>query len=252
MVRFPSMVEITLFTTSPIDPATDVALSAVIADAVGAGELGPVARLHRTEPTLAFGRADRNVPGYDDAVGIARAHGYTPVERLAGGRAAVFHHGTWSFSLALPTPEPRTGIIERFTLITDITVRALRSLGVDAGVGEIPGEYCPGTYSVHAGGRTKLAGFGQRLHRAAAHVGGVLVVHDAPAVNAVLVPVYAALGLAMDPLVTGAVDTEIPVEMDTVADALTAALADRFTIVTGDVPDHLIDLARRRADAHRP
>lgn len=246
------MVEITLFTTASIDPATDVALSAVITDAVGTGALGPVARLHRTEPALAFGRADRNVPGYRRAVEIARAHRYTPIERLAGGRAAVFHHGTWSFSLAMPTPDPRTGILERFTLITDITVEALRSLGVDAGVGEVPGEYCPGAYSVHAAGRVKLAGFGQRLHRHSAHVGGVLVVHDSPAVNAVLVPVYAALGLTMDPQVTGAVDDEVATDMDGVGEALKTALAQRFTVTPGEVPAALLDLAAERADAHRP
>ena len=54
---------------------------------------------------------------------------------------------------------------------------ALCSLGVDARIGEVAGEYCPGKYSVNARGATKIMGVGQRLARHAAHVGGVIVVN---------------------------------------------------------------------------
>ena len=56
---------------------------------------------------------------------------------------------------------------------------SFRRLGVDARVGEIPGEYCPGAYSVNARGVKKLMGVGQRLVPSAAHVGGVVVVNGA-------------------------------------------------------------------------
>ena len=87
---------------------------------------------------------------------------------------------------------------------------ALARLGVDARVGEVPGEYCPGAFSVNARGRTKLAGVGQRLISGAAHLGGVVVVRDSAGVRDVLIPVYEALGLEWDPETTGSVEDEVP------------------------------------------
>jgi hypothetical protein len=91
---------------------------------------------------------------------------------------------------------------------------------VDARVGEVPGEYCPGGYSVNARGSTKLAGLGQRLIAGGAHVGAVIVVDRADLVREVLGPVYAALGLDWDPAAVGAVSDEAP--GTTVADVLDA------------------------------
>src|SRR3546814_3395762 len=45
-----------------------------------------------------FGRQDTITAGYRDAVRAARSMGYEVVERLAGGRAAVFTTGTLAFS----------------------------------------------------------------------------------------------------------------------------------------------------------
>ena len=89
--------------------------------------------------------------------------GFEPVVRLAGGRAAAFHEGTLAFAWATPAERPVAGTRERFERLAGIVAAALRGLGVDARVGEIPGEYCPGAWSVNARGRTKLAGIGQRL-----------------------------------------------------------------------------------------
>ena len=88
--------------------------------------------------------------------------------------------------------------------------RALRTLGVDARVGEVPREYCPGDYSVNARGQTKLAGIGQRLISGAWHIGGVIVVDGGDRVRDILVPVYEALGLDWDPATSGAVADEVP------------------------------------------
>src|SRR5690606_187272 len=148
----------------------DVAVSHAILSAVSEGELGPVLRLHVPGPLVAFGRADRVTPGYPAAVRAAQAHGFAPVERLAGGRAAVFHESTIAFSLAIPAPEPKPGIHARFEMISQLMVDAFEALGVDARIGELPGEYCPGQWSVNVGGRVKVMGVGQRLVRRAAHI----------------------------------------------------------------------------------
>ena len=117
---------------------------------VARGELGPTMRLHRTAPILAFGRLDKLRPGYGRAVEIARAHGYEPIERMAGGRAAVFHEGTLSFSIATREQGANAGTRARFESMATTIATALASFGADARVGEVPGEYCPGEFSVNA------------------------------------------------------------------------------------------------------
>jgi lipoate-protein ligase A len=114
---------------------------------------------------------------------------------------------------------------ERFRNVAGIVERALRRVGVDARVGEVPREYCPGDYSVNAGGRTKVAGIGQRLIKGAWHIGGVIVVSEGERVRDVLVPVYEALGLDWDPATAGAVADEAPgVTWEDVTQALEAEL----------------------------
>ena len=174
----------------PDDPALDTAVSRALLERVAAGELPETLRLARPGPIVAFGKLDVVGPGYREAVAAARAGGFEAIERLAGGRAAVFHEGTLAFSHAIPDPDPRSGVRPRFDQIADRVARALRSLGVDARVGEVPGEYCPGSHSVSAGGRTKLMGVGQRLISGGAHVGGVIVAEGSDRVRDILVPVY--------------------------------------------------------------
>ena len=81
---------------------------------VGAGELPETIRVARPEPMVAFGKQDAIAPGYSEAVRAARAGGFEPVLRLAGGRAAVFHEGTVGLAHALPEERPRERIRARF------------------------------------------------------------------------------------------------------------------------------------------
>ncbi len=185
--------------------ALGTGVSAAIMRRVARGDLPATARIHRTGRSLAFGRVDRLSPGYRQALAIAREHGYEPVERMAGGRAAVFHEGTLAFSKASREPALRTGMSERFAEMAEIVAGALRRVGLDARIGEIEGEYCPGEWSVNEGGRTKIAGIGQRVIAGGAHTGGVLVVRGAEQIREVLVPVYEALGLEWDPATAGSV-----------------------------------------------
>ena len=147
----------------PDNPAFGTAVSHAILSRVAAGELPPTLRLRRPPPILAFSRQDRASPGFATAVRAARERGFEPVLRLAGGRAAVFHEMTLACAWAVPDPRPAARTTERFRELAELLAGALGGLGVDARVGEIPGEYCPGAWSVNAGGRTKLVGIGQRL-----------------------------------------------------------------------------------------
>lgn len=210
-------------------------------------------RLHVPGAMVAFGRADRVTPGYLTAVRAAQAHGFAAVERLAGGRAAVFHESTIAFSLALPEPEPKTGIDERFELVAQLMADAFESLGVDARIGEVPGEYCPGKWSVNVGGRVKIMGVGQRLVRRAAHIGGVVVVDGADRIRDVLIPVYRALGLDWDPRTAGSLADRSPgLTTELVMERILDQFRRRFPVVERGLPSAILDRANELVEDHLP
>lgn len=231
----------------------DVAISHSILSAVSAGDLGATLRLHVPGAMVAFGRADRVTPGYPSAVRAAEAHGFAAVERLAGGRAAVFHESTIAFSLALPEPEPKTGINQRFELVSRLMVDAFSALGLDAHIGELPGEYCPGRWSVNVGRKVKVMGVGQRLVRRAAHIGGVVVVDDGYRIRDVLIPVYRALGLDWDPRTAGSLADRSPgLTNDVVMESIRKEFQRRFALAEAPLPAGIVDRARALLDEHLP
>ena len=163
-------------------------------------------------------------PGYAAAAAAARAHGYEPVLRLPGGHAAAYHAQSLGIDVVYALDDPVAGTHDRFRAEGERLAGALAALGVDARVGEVPGEYCPGAYSVNARGRVKLIGTAQRLVRGGALLGASIVVGDGPGVRAVLRDVYAALELEWDDATAGAVDEEVPgVTVDEVERAVIAA-----------------------------
>ena len=237
-------------------------VSAAIMRRVARGDLPPTARVHRTGRSLAFGRMDRLAPGYRDALEIARAHGYEPVERMAGGRAAVFHEGTIAFSKATKEAALRTGTAPRFEEMADVVAGSLRRLGIDARVGEIEGEYCPGQWSVNWAGRTKLAGVGQRVIAGGAHVGGVLVFRGADLIREVLIPVYEALGLDWDPETAGSIEDALgapppspdgpdPLLVEVKA-AMRSELASRYELTDAEIDETTRRMAEELREFHTP
>ena len=237
----------------PDRPAFDTAVSRAILERVAAGRLGETFRLYAPGRVVAFGRQDVVAPGYRGAVEACRAEGFEAVERLAGGRAAVFHEGTLAFSWAIPTPDPLREITERFHVIDRVVVRSLRGLGFDARVGEVPGEYCPGRYSVNLGGRWKVMGVGQRLRRGVAHVGGVVVVSGRAPINRVLTPVYRELGFDWEREATGSLRAVRPdVTASRVAGALITELASEAELSAGGLDASTLGLAARFLPDHIP
>ena len=221
-------------------PWRDTAVSAAILSRVARHEDPATLRLWVPQRSVAFGRQDRSRPGYRAAVAAVGELGYAPVERLAGGRAAVFHEGTIAFAWTMPDGTGPAGITPRFVAISGLVVRALQALGLDARVGEVPGEYCPGEWSVNLGGTHKVMGVGQRVVRGGAHVGGVIVVSGADAVNTPLVPVYRHLEYQWRPEATGALD------FDRAApglSAVTAALVAEFAAIGEEALPGIVDSA---------
>jgi octanoyl-[GcvH]:protein N-octanoyltransferase len=235
------------------DPALDVAISRALLLRVADGELPESMRLTRPGAMIAFGRQDVAGPHYRAAVRAARKTGFEPIERLAGGRAAVFHQGTLAIAHARPGREPQAEIYPRFEESSGWIERALRAIGVDARVGEVPGEYCPGGYSVNARGALKLAGIGQKLIKGAGHLGGVVVVTGSGRVRDALVPVYEALGLEWDPATAGSVEDEEPgATLETVEAALVDDLGERYELHEAPLDPATLEMAKRLRAEHLP
>lgn len=227
--------------------AAELAGATELLDEVKRGARGGTLRLYRPRRTLAFGQRDTRLSGFEAARSAALAHGFEPVVRRAGGRAAAYHAGTLIVDHIEPAREAMVGHRHRFEVFGDLYAGALRTLGVDARVGEIPGEYCPGEFSVHgvpagaglsgqggdpgsttAGGRLKLVGTAQRVVAGAWLFSSVFVVADAAPVRAVLTDVYRALALPFDPATAGAADDLVPgVTVDAVEAALLAMYRDQ-------------------------
>src|SRR5918996_583671 len=234
-------------------PAYGTAVSEAIMRRVAAGRLPATLRLHHPARELAFSKQDKASAGFGPAVRAARGVGFEPVVRLAGGRAAAFHEGTLAIAWSRPEANPVAGTRARFEELAEIVVAALRRLGVDARVGAVPGEYCPGAWSVNAREQVKLAGIGQRLIAGAAHLGCVLVVSDGALLRSALEPVYAALDLEWNPATAGAVEDEAPgASFADVERALLAELGARYELTDGQLDPDILDLAHRLESAHRP
>jgi lipoate-protein ligase A len=235
----------------PERPSVDTAVSRALLIQASGGKAPETFRLHVPGRVLAFGKRDTLEPRYHQAAAIAQRSGFVPIERLAGGRAAVFHEGTLAFSWTIPTSDPRPGITARFEMLATLMVRAFERLGVASRVGEVPGEYCPGEFSVNHDGRVKLMGVGQRLARSAAHIGGVVVVGDADLARRALIPVYAALGLAWIPDTVGSLQMVSPsVTLDATATAIEAELATLGEVEPAELHPETLQLSERLAPEH--
>jgi len=208
----------------------DTAVSRVLLSEADRGARPETLRLTIPRPSVAFGKHDVATDGFEEAVAASRDAGYEPFVRLAGGRAAVFHARTIAISWVVPEESPIDGIRARFGAVSDLLVDVFASLGIAAAVGPVPGEYCPGDFSVHVG-TTKVAGIGQRLTRSAAHIGGVIVVDGASDVRDVLIPVYDALRLEWEPATVGALsDSVAGLLPETVIEAFVARVRMEHTV----------------------
>ena len=234
------------------DPALDVALPHALLGLVAEGRHRPVVRSYRPAPTVAFGRRDAFLPGFAEAAAAARRRGFMPVIRGTGGRAAAYAEGCLVLDEIMPSGDSMGGIHERFSAEARRQADALRRLGVDARVGEVPGEYCPGEFSVNARAEIKLIGAAQRIIRGAWLLSSVVVVEGAATVRAVLEDVYAALELDWNPATTGGVADEAPgVNVEDVRTALLSEYRRRYPLVPAAIDTEALRRAGELLERHR-
>jgi octanoyl-[GcvH]:protein N-octanoyltransferase len=230
------------------DPALDTAVSSALLEEV-IGGAPPVVRISRPEPLVSFGRLDRLVAGFGTALELARAHGFTPVMRVGGGRAAALDGGAIQLGLGEPVAHSTT---ERFVATADLVLSALRRLGVAAEVGELPGEFCAGAWSLHAGA-IKLSGIAQRVTRGAAWTEAFVMVSGGARLREVLVPLYEALGVPLEPRTIGSLEDLLSgITWDAAAEALRAELAARRTLLPAQLDIGLRTRAAALRSRHVP
>ncbi len=236
----------------PDHPETGPALCRELLDQVAAGRRPATIRLSRPGRVVAFGRRDAVSPGYFAAVAAAARNGFPGMERLAGGRAAAFTEGALSLALTLPDPRPAERTGERFRYWSELVRAALAGLGIDARIGSVPGEYCPGDYSINADGRIKLAGAGQRMIRGAAHLGFIILVTGSELVADTLQPVYRELGLAFDRMTTGSLEDRLPgIGLADVEGALIGQLSRDHELLPRMLDPTTLEIARSGAARFR-
>ncbi|MDO4899008.1 MAG: lipoate--protein ligase family protein [Rothia sp. (in: high G+C Gram-positive bacteria)] len=196
--------------------------------AVGRGEQPSTLRLYRPAPTVAFGRRDELNPHFADAAAVCRAHGFEPLVRTVGGHAAAYHRGCLVVDHFQYAPDAVSGNHERYGVFGQMFADTLSSLGITAGVGELPGEYCPGEYSVWGqlpgGQKVKIIGTAQRVVAGAWWFSSGIVVQGSASLRAVTTDVYRALSLPLDPATVGALDDIEPlITLDDIEDAVIEA-----------------------------
>jgi octanoyl-[GcvH]:protein N-octanoyltransferase len=235
------------------DQALEMALAQAMMRRVARGESGPMLRVYRpTSSAVAFGRRDVRLPGFDEAVSVVRRAGLSACVRAPGGRAVAYTSQALVVDHVSPDPEWPSGLEGRFDDFGHLWTGLLRGLGVDARVGEVPGEYCPGSHSVNARGVVKLVGTAQRMVRGAWLFSAVLVFDGAAVLRPLLRDVYGALDLPFDEASVGSLSEEVPgLSLEAVEEAVLSAYDESFDLVPGELSDTLLLEAQALLPDHR-
>jgi octanoyl-[GcvH]:protein N-octanoyltransferase len=238
--------------SAPRPPALEVAVAHALVEEVNEGLFDAVLRVYRPAPTVAFGRLDALRPGFATAAAAARRHGFEPVLRAPGGHAVAYHEGCLGIDELLGEQDPIAGMHQRFAASGELVAGALRSLGVEARVGRVPREFCPGEFTVNARGAVKLVGTAQRVLRHASLLAASVAVVGADRLREVLRDVYDALELDWDPATVGAVADEVAgVGIDDVERAVLEAYAARASLVEAPLEAGTLSRAAQLEPAHR-
>lgn len=235
------------------EPALELALAHALVREARAGAVEESLRIYRPAvPVVVFGRRDTRLPGFPAAVDAARAAGFEPVVRATGGRAVAYTSAALVVDHVRHEPGAVGGQDARFDAFGEMFVDLFRGFGIDARLGAVPGEYCPGAQSVNARGVEKLVGTAQRMTPGAWLFSSLVVVGDEERLRPVLAQVYGCLGQDFDAASVGSLSREVPgLDVDTVEAAVIEAYAAGRPAAPVPVPVGLLDTARGLVDQHR-
>ncbi len=185
-----------------------------------------ILRFRRPRPTAAFSPQDTTHPDYELVKDKTRARGFEPIERGTGGRLTLFDENALGITVIAPHAVPHAHMIKRYEILSGAIARGLHRLGIDARVGELPNEYCPGKYSVNAEGRIKLVGVAQRMNLRCLQMGAIVSVKRSEEACAGIAEAYRGMGLDFDSRTYGAItDIEPSLTFADVKDALLKSVA---------------------------
>ena len=88
----------------------------------------------------------------------------------------MFDEHALAITIISPHADPHQHTIKRYDVFAGAIADALVTLGMDARIGELPNEYCPGRFSINAEGRIKLVGIAQRMNRRCIQMGAIIAV----------------------------------------------------------------------------
>lgn len=231
------------------DPALDHAISRALLARVAAGELAGAVRIWAPVPALALSRLDLLRPGAVRAEEVAAQAGVQPIKRTSGGHAVLLSPGSLCVGFAEPAASFE-GTQQRYERLGAVIAGALGELGVATQQGTLDGEWCPGAWSVLAGGK-KIAGLAQRSVKGAAWVEAVVELGSDGRARETLQRVYDALEIELDPSTFGSVAEAAgrDVAFDELADILAARLIPADPAPTAS--DSTLGVAERwRSDYH--
>lgn len=243
------------------DPALEMAASHALLQRARVGELDAALRIYRPTRMVAFGRRDANRPGFPAAARACREAGFVPVVRPTGGRAVACTPNAIILDHVQRSPAGPDGVRmggefasmeDRFEKFGAMLAEVMTDVGIDARVGEVPGEFCPGAHSINARGTVKLIGTAQRVVRDAWFFSSVVIVDDQELLKPLLAEVYDALEIRFDVASVGAVATESPgTSIDLLEQAFVGAYDDWFGLVQARIDAGLIAEAGALVDDHR-
>ena len=196
----------------PREPgAFDLALAHAALREASEGRSDQAVRIYRPQAAMAvFGRRDVRAVGFPHAVRAARKAGFEPAVRVTGGRAVAYTSSAIVVDIVQRQSSAMLDQEARFQKYGNLFVAAFKTLGIDARLGAVPGEYCPGAHSVNARGTAKLVGTSQRVVRDAWLFSALVVVDDRELIRSVLAEIYPNLDQPFDPDSVGTISDEAP------------------------------------------
>ena len=227
-------------------PTLETAISKTILDESSSNMFPETLRFFEPRNLVAFSVRDSKKIGFENAVNTAYQNSFDPVLRLSGGKAALFHSGTIGFAWTIPDDNPKANVCERFEEISLCVKETLISIGVDAYIGEINGEYCPGKYSVNARRKSKIMGVGQRLAKYATHVGGVINVTNSNLTQKILTKIYKDLDYEWIPTTVGSIENEIgKITNSEMISALIKKFSEYYFVKETTLDQNIVDKAHK-------
>jgi octanoyl-[GcvH]:protein N-octanoyltransferase len=186
-----------------------------------------IIRFRRPRPTAAFSPQDTTHANYEQVKRLARASGFEPIERGTGGRLTMFDENALGITIISPHPEPHPYMMQRYEVFAGVIANALVTLGIDAQIGELPNEYCPGKFSINAQARIKLVGIAQRMRPKCLQMGAIIAVELSDAACTAISEAYRAMDLPFDPGTYGAIsDFQPALTYDQVTRTMIAAVTE--------------------------